>query len=233
MLSPLYQELIKGAFTLAAAGLAAWIALRLYFRQKEYELIKQRYLEGAVDIIAAEVEQVLGVVSHSWARCLNIVKAFRDEKTDFDLKELEKGFLELDSSRFHRVAHHRIGNLAGTQLIWYIYQLAMAFAGNANTKITKEIPETLRLKLTTNRITREPGEIATAMFNELKQIDNESHKFACLIRELHALGLLLETQRLNFKSISRFPERTEVKNLIKRLQSEFADELADQDRDAA
>jgi hypothetical protein len=233
MLSPLYLELIKGAFILAAAGLAAWIALRLYFRQKEYELIKQRYLEAAVDIVAAEVEQALGVVSHNWTRCLNIVKAFRDEKSDFDVKELEKGFLELDSSRFHRVAHHRIGNLTGSQLIWQIYQLAIAFAGNANTKITKEIPETLRLKLTTNRITSELGDIAAGMFDELKHIDNESHKFACLIRELHALGLMLETQHLNFKSISRFPERAEVKNLLKRLQTEFSDELADDDKDAA
>jgi hypothetical protein len=49
-MSPLCIELIKGLFTLAAAGLAAYIALRMYFRQKEYALIKQRYLEGSMPI---------------------------------------------------------------------------------------------------------------------------------------------------------------------------------------
>jgi hypothetical protein len=83
-------EIIKGGFTLAAAGLAAWVALRLYFRQKEYELIKQRYLEGSVDIVSAEVEQALGVLMNNWARCLNIVKAYRDERADFDLQELKR-----------------------------------------------------------------------------------------------------------------------------------------------
>ena len=78
MVSPLCLEIIKGIFILASSVLAPWIALCLYFRQKEYELVKQRYLEGAIDIVAAEVEQALGVVHHNWARCLNIVKAYRD-----------------------------------------------------------------------------------------------------------------------------------------------------------
>jgi hypothetical protein len=42
---------------------------------------------------------------------LNIVKSFRDAQHDFDAKELERGFLELDMSQFHRVLHHRIGTL--------------------------------------------------------------------------------------------------------------------------
>ena len=70
MLAPITVEIIRGVVTLAAAGLASWVALTLYFRQKEYELIKQRYWEGGVDVVAAAVEQALGVVSHNWARSL-------------------------------------------------------------------------------------------------------------------------------------------------------------------
>ena len=64
----------------------------------------------------------------------------------------------------------------------------MAFAANANTKITKEIPDAIKLKLTTDLITTEPTKLADAMSQEQKEIDNQSHKFACLTRELHALG---------------------------------------------
>lgn len=225
MISPIYLEVIKGGFTLAAAWLVAWIALRLYFRQKEYELIKQRYLEGAVDIVAAEVEQSLGVVMHNWARCLNIVKAFRDEKSDFDIQELEKGFQILDSSKLHRIPHHRIGNLTQSQLIWQVYQLAIAFSANSNTVITKEIPDTIKLKLTSNRIAEETKKIVDELFKTLKDIDAESHKYSCLTRELHALGLMLETERLSFKGIVKLAERVKVKNLLARLKADFADEL--------
>jgi hypothetical protein len=183
-------------------------------------------LEGAIDVVAAEVEQALGIVRHNSARCLNIFKAYRDEKTNFDVKEIEKGFLILDSSKFHRVPHHRIGTLTGSQLIWQVYQLALAFAANANTKITKEIPEIIRLKLTTDLIAREPEEIAAAAFEELKNIADKSHKFAYLTRALHALGLMLETERLNYKSIAKFSKRAEVTNLLQRLQTDFAAELA-------
>lgn len=218
---------------MAAAGLGIWIALRLYFRQKEYELIKQRYLEGAVDIVAAEVEQSLGVVQHNWARCLNIVKVFRDEKRDFDIHELEKGFQELDSSKLHRVPQHRIGNLTQSQLIWQVYQLAIAFSANSNTVITKEIPDTIKLKLTSDRIVEETKEIVDSLFKTLKEIDAESHKYACLTRELHALGHMLETERLSFKGIVKLAERVEVKNLLARLKADFADELEQDEQSIA
>ncbi|MFV1975519.1 MAG: hypothetical protein ACC651_07195 [Candidatus Scalindua sp.] len=233
MASPIYLEVIKGGFTLAAAGLGMWIALRLYFRQKEYELIKQRYLEDAVDIVAAEVEQSLGVVRHNWARCLNIVKAFRDEKSDFDIQELEKGFQELDSSKLHRVPHHRIGNLTQSQLIWQIYQHAIAFSANSNTVITKEIPDTIKLKLTSDRIVKETKKIVDSLFKTLKDIDAESHKYACLTRALHALGLMLETERLSFQGIMKLAERVEVKNLLARLKADFADELEQDEQSIA
>lgn len=225
MTTALCLELIKGSFTLAAAGLAAWIALRLYFRQKEYELIKQRYLEGAIDIVAAEVEQALGVVNHNWARCLNVIKSFRDEKTHFSIEELGKGFLDLDSSRFHRVPHQRIGNLMGSQLVWEVYQLAMAFAANSNTVITKEIPEAIRIKLSTDLIDKEPEQMAEEMFSRLQDIDNESHRFASLIRELHTLGLLLESERLSFQKLVKISQRPEVAAISSRLKTEFAADL--------
>ena len=230
MVSPICLELIKGGITLAVALLGAWWALHLYFRQKEYELIKQRYLEGAVDIVAAEVEQASGVLHHNWARCLNIIKAYRDEKTDFDIQELEKGFQLLDSSKIHRIPHHRISNLTGSQLIWEIYQAAIAFIANANTQITKEIPDLIRLKLTTDRIASEPGEIAEAMFEKLKGINEESLKYACLTHGLHELSLMLETEPLRFKRITKFSQRVAVKNLLNRLRNDFADEIAQEEK---
>jgi hypothetical protein len=107
----LCEVLIKGVVTFVSGAGAAWIGVRIYFRQKEYELVKSRYLEGSLDVISSELERGLGTLNHNWARCLNIVKAFRDEKEHFDLKELEKGFLDYDASKFESIAHHRLHNL--------------------------------------------------------------------------------------------------------------------------
>ena len=229
MVSPICLELIKGGITLAVALLGAWWALHLYFRQKEYELIKQRYLEGAVDIWLLNRAN-----SRSPAPQLGTLPKYhqqlRDEKTDSDIQELEKGFQLLDSSKIHRIPHHRISNLTGSQLIWEIYQAAIAFIANANTQITKEIPDLIRLKLTTDRIASEPGKIAEAMFEKLKGIKEESLKYACLTHGLHELSLMSETEPLRFKRITKFSQRVAVKNLLNRLRNDFADEIAQEEK---
>lgn len=137
-MSQIYIELIRGGFTLAAVGLGSFIALRVYFRQKEYELVKQRYLEGSLDLIAAHLESTLGTVSHNWARSMQICKSFRDTGQNFDLEELTKGFLDFDNSKFQQIAHHRLGALIKTQVIWGIFQSALAWANAATTYLSKK-----------------------------------------------------------------------------------------------
>lgn len=102
------QELFKGLITLVVGLAVAYVGLWLYFRQKEYELVKQRHLEQCIDVIASELELALGTFSHNWARCLQILKDYRDMEVHFDIKQLSAGFLELHSSRFQRIAHFRL-----------------------------------------------------------------------------------------------------------------------------
>jgi hypothetical protein len=225
-MSLLCIELLRGIFTLLAVILGAFIALRVYFRQKEYELAKQRYLEAGVDVVAAELEQALGVVSHNYARSLSICISLRDAGADFDIKEIDRGFIELDSSHFKQIAHHRIGSLVNSQLIWEIFQLAMAHSTFANSQITKVIPEAIRIKLTTNRISKEYESLAEAMMAELKKIHDDGFKFAILLKELHVLGLLLEAEALSLKDIAKFHKRPEIKQLLERLETAFPKETS-------
>jgi len=220
-MTPLCIEIIKGLFTLAAVILGSFVALKVYFRQKEYELAKQRYLEGGVDVVAAELEHALGVVSHNYARCLNICKSFRDAGEDFDIKELDRGFIELDSSHFQQIAHHRIHSLINSQLIWDIFQLSMAYATNANSQIVKEFPEAMRLRMITDRISVSQEEMADKMIVGLKNIHDNGFKFENLLRELHVLSLLLEAENLSLKDIAKFHQRAEVQQLIARLTEQF------------
>ncbi|MCX7192421.1 MAG: hypothetical protein NTY60_02145 [Proteobacteria bacterium] len=216
--------MIKGAFTLVAVALGAFIALQVYFRQKEYELIKQRYLEGGVDVVASELESTLGVVSHNWARCLHVCKSFRDVGANFDIKEIERGFLNIDSSHFQQIAHHRISSLINSDIIWESFQLAMAYADSANSMFTKEMPETIRLRCTTDLMTQDHESMANAMLDNLRETNERGFKYALITRELHALGLMLEVEKLNIKAITKFSKRHEVQQLIERLRAAFPEQ---------
>lgn len=206
---------------MAALFLGAFIALHLYFRQKEYELVKQRYLDGGVDVVASELEATLGVVSHNWARCLHVCKSFRDTGDNFDIKELDRGFLDINSSHFQQVAHHRISSLIQSEIIWEVFQEAMAYAASANTIITKEVPEAMRLRCTTSLIAQGHASMSNTMLDDLRELHDSGFKYALLIRELHALSLMLEAKKLNIKAVATFSKRHEVQQLIERLRTAF------------
>ncbi len=222
------QELVRGAFTLVAAGVGVFVGAllgsRAYFRQKEYELVKERYLEGAIDVVASEIDQTFEIFRQNWARCLNIMKAFRDEKEAFDLKELSIGFRDMKLA-LHQLAHHRIGDLVGSQVIWGVYQLAIAHVVTADAVITKEFPEVIRLKLEKGMVPAEPIEIFDTAYQELGKLDEESNRFAHLTRALHRLGQMLEQERLTFKMVATFKDRPEVKTLVADLEREFKSDL--------
>lgn len=225
----LWQELTRGGITVVAAGIGAcvgaWVGVKVFLRQKEFDLVKQRYLEGGIDIVAAHCEEALGIFHHNWARCLQLVKMFRDAQESFDVDQLKRGFLELDSSKFHAIPHHRLQILVGSEIFWEIYQLALAFAVNANAIVTQEIPETIRLKLATNKLTSDFKLIAEKSFEHLKKLDEKSHKFAGLTRELEALAGTLQTEKLSFKNVLTFHQNPVVNAAIKRLEKEFEAEL--------
>ena len=223
-MSQLCIELIKGAFTLGAIGLGSWIALAVYFRQKEYELVKQRYLEGGVDVVATQLEEALGVVSHNYGRCLQICKSMRDAKGNFDVKELDTGFLELSTSNFQQVAHHRINSLLQSDVLWTACQLALAYATTANSRIVNEMTQAIRLRFTTNLIKHDYETMAAVMLADLHQLQAEGFHYATVIRELHALSLMLERERMKLKAVAAFHKREAVMQLVERLRSEFPED---------
>ncbi len=223
-MSQICIELINGAFTLAAVALGAVIAILGYFWQKEYELVRQRYLEGGVDVVASELESAFGVVSHNWARCLQICKSFRDTGANFDIKELDRGFLDIDNSHFQQIAHYRIGSLIQSQVIWETFQSAMAYAASANATFTKEVPEAIRLRCTTDLIAQDHASMANTMVGEIRELHDSGFKYALINCELHALGVMLEAKMLSLKAIGKFSKRREVQQLIERLRAAFPEQ---------
>lgn len=216
------STLFQVSMALLSAALAAWFAVITYFRQREHELILSRYLDGGLDLLAAEVQRVSETFSHNWARCLAILKSFRDMGTEFNTAELSQGFIELQSSKHNIVAHHRLLTLTGAAEYWHFYQKAMAYYTSANSVLVKEIPEVLRAKLTSDSLEENSEEIAEKGFVVAKEQDDRSHKFVLLVAELQTLSAALECERYTFKSLKKFKRKSEVKESIERIKSMLA-----------
>lgn len=223
-MTPLQIELMKGVFTLVAVALGSVVALYAYFRQKQYELAKQRYLEEGIDAVAAEIEHAMGVVSHNYARALQLCRAFRDYGDKFDAKDLERGFLELDSSNFRQVANHRVSSLLQSQVVWRAFQAVMAYANSANAFISKEIPDAMRLLAIEPSKLSGRKEQSEHMVESLRARHDSGFEHATLMRELHALALLVEAQRLSLKGIAKFSRARETIDLVKRLEAAYPQE---------
>jgi hypothetical protein len=228
-MSALYTEIVRGSFTLAAVATGSLIALYTYFRQKEYELVKQRYLEQSVDAITTQLETSLGTVSHNYARCLQIVKSFRDSGEHFDIKEIDRGFLDLDASKFLQIANHRVSSLLGSNIIWDVYQSAMAYAVTANSTIQREIPDAIRIHQTTDYQQIKQRELGQTIAKDLQKLHENGFKYSVLVAELHYLSRILELEKLSLKAIQDFKDRPQAKQLIAHLTAAFPRDLSAND----
>jgi hypothetical protein len=102
------NEVVKHLITIIALYIAYRLGIRSYFRQKDYELVRQRYLIDGADEVAANIEYRLSVYRNNWARGLQIIRMFRDVGNQMNLKMLEEGFIAFDQSQFQMRPHHRM-----------------------------------------------------------------------------------------------------------------------------
>lgn len=224
-MNPFVLELTKGIFTLVAVALGAAIGLYAYFRQKEYELTKQRYLEQGLDVIAGAVESLLGTTSHNCARALQLCRQYRENGAEIDLEELSRGFLKLDASRFYQTANYRVGSLLNDQIVWDTFQSVMVYASTTNGLFTQEIPEAIRKLAAMPDGKRDRKADAEGMAKDVQTKHDEQFVFAQFTHSLHVLSLLLEQTRLSRKAIAKFNLRPDVRDVVQKLRATYPEEV--------
>lgn len=224
MPSELLAAIVGGVATVAAAAIALWGAISMYFRQKEHELVQKRYLEEGIDVVIATAEAALNIYSHNWARCAEILKSFRDLQ-GIRPEELSTGFLPLVSSRFALTAHYRLNVVVASPEIWECFQLVLSFVQVSNAVLCEEIPLAMKAQLSGQvQATRE--EIVEAGLATLKDLDERSHRYHIVPAELHRIARLLEEQRFRLKGIAKLRHHEVVVDVVARLKDTFEDKLS-------
>ena len=215
-----------GAITLVLGAIAALVA---FHRQKEYELVKQRYLDEGIDIVAAAFEKGAGVCSHNYARALQVLRLFREDQEKFELKDLDQGFIQLDSSNFNEVAFYRLRIVLGTSIFYDIFQCAMANFESVTSLSTTQVKQAIRrIKLEPDSINVPIDEFANKFAEEIHTQFEGTFKFARASLEINSLGVMFSRLTMSFKQVEQFRERGEVKESLERIRREYPDIARDE-----
>ena len=227
----LINESLRIVASLLAGIALAYFGLRLYFRQKEYELVKQRYLDQCLDVVAGELDEVTSVLLNNWARSLELVKELRDAPRNFEVSHLEQGFLPLRASNFNHSAHHRLKVLIKSQIVWNCYQLALSRHLALNTVAAKEIPHALSEFIAGRLPHATSDEIVEAAFDQLRPIVNKSNEFALLQDAIQRIAGHFERSSLSFQDVQSFAELYEVRHIVQELEHHYSPMLKKTEND--
>lgn len=222
----MWIEVVRAISNLIAATIVAAAGLWIYFRQKEYELVKQRYLEQTLDVICSDLASLTDAFGHNWSRCLQIVRAYREVPEHLTANDVLSGFVVLNTSNFNTVAHYRLKVLLGTDEIWSLYQLALARYASLNTIVVEEIPRAVAAHLS-GSFEADSAEIVATAEKELKPMMPKSEHFAHLSSALHQISAILERERLSFSKLAKFTKRKDVEQIIGMVRMHYATELSE------
>jgi hypothetical protein len=210
---------------LVAALLAFWLAKSAYFRQKEYELITERYLRDGLDRVSLQVEKSLGIFRHNWAHSLTVVKLFRDAGVDMNKDLCKTGFIDPKTELFEYWADYRVRDLIGDDIVNNVRQSLDAFVRTSHTFFKEDLCTAVRLSVEGGKqleVTAGRDEIVREYLAELDRLNTESNRYYILLGELQKLASVLQTERFSFKKIIKFRKSKVVMDSMKALKTVFA-----------
>lgn len=219
-------EILKSLLSMTGIAIGGLIAILAYFRQKEYELVKQRYLEAGIDVLIANFYSMNGAVSNNYARCLQVLRSFRESVEFFEEKELDIGFVPPKEFSFQETAHIRLKALIGSDEVWNAYLIAIAKFQSANTFLAFEVPQAIRIKLKSpDKMNIDRETLANRCAEEARKRHDAIFRFAPIASGLHLIARVLEEQRLSFKAISKVRHHRDVIEAIRKIEELNAAEI--------
>ncbi|WP_319583623.1 hypothetical protein [uncultured Pseudodesulfovibrio sp.] len=212
-----YSTLIKDYGAMLAPILLAFItyffASKKYYKQKDYEEIKARYLEGGIDIITANVENSLSNLSANWAGALNIIKLFRGLGEKAQFLPSKEYFIKYNTKELNLTAHKRIQLLIRSNVFWDLHQLLAAFETNKYHFFVEDLYVILNIYHTNERIqisAKNQMEIVDKYTSVTKQINDDSSKYYKIVELLNELSFIFEKEKYSYDNINLFHARYDV-----------------------
>jgi hypothetical protein len=225
-------EILIQLATLASALLVVIFTtlsgLWVYFRQKEYELVRQRYLEDGLDVLIHHVETALNIFQYNFTHSLLVLKTFRDLGADMPTRLYDTGFQDLDKVTMVPTRNYLLEQLIGDNICYKIHQLMMVFVHDANNFFMNDLCSMLRIKINGGKeigvkATRE--EIVEIYMKHCVEYEKKAHRFWILLGNLQNIAFAFEKEKFTFKKIGSFRNNASVQESISVLKEQFAADI--------
>ena len=212
-------DLFSIAIAIITVIIGAYVAyvlgLRTYFRQKEYEMVRKRYLEEGIDLIAQEVDRALSIFMYNWNRGLTVIKHFRDVGTKIDPLLYNSGFEHLNISGIFVRPHYKLKLLVNDDVFHKVQQFVHSFVESANKFIIEDLCNTVKLRVDGEKSEVSDKEIVDIYIQKLIKSQEDSQLYYILIQQLESVAGELETQQLSYEQLkllyrinSVYPDRS-------------------------
>lgn len=216
---------IIGALIVAIIGplLGLWV----YFRQKEYEFIRKRYLEEGIDVLSQEVEHVLGIFWYNWHRSLTLIHHFRAFGPD-TVKEVHFSNIQVfDASSFKVSRHYILKELIHDDSFYELQQRLFSLVRESSEfsayGIIPDIQKLIEEK--SEETEEERKEMTKPYYDKLEEYRKDDLKFYDLLGTLQNIATVFQRERFTFKKIAQFYSSPEAKKFIVDLKIKFKNEL--------
>ena len=220
-------DITDGLVTVLAAFIAYLLGLRAYHLQREHELVRRRYLDEGLDAFAADVEHALSMFKNNWQHSLTVLKYYREMDTGMRKELLDEGYIDLDMSQFRVRPNYRVGELVGDKIFWHLQQLLFPFVGQATSFFKDDLGGAVRYAITGGTLTGTKDDMIATYEAECTQRLDRANKYHLLLTEVQNVTTEFEKHKFSLSKVHKFKDRTEIKEIVQRLKSEFADILKD------
>jgi hypothetical protein len=221
-------DIIRDSVPLLIAYLVYLLGLRAYHLQREYELVRRRYLDEGLDAFAADVEHALAVFRNNWQHCLIILRYFRDMDAAMPQELLSRGYIEIDQSQFRLRPNYRVGELLGDpdQVFWKVQQSLFAQVASATSTFKNDIGSAIRLTISEKvELTVPKDQMVNAFFEECESKNTELRRYHELLGAIQSITTEFEKRRFTLRSVHRFKYEKRIRAIVDQLKRQFADKF--------
>ncbi len=223
-------EILKILAPFGAAYVAYQFGSHAYFRQKEFELVRSRYLEQGIDRVAAQAEEALSIATHNFQHAFKVLRVFRDVGPDRAV-EMCKGFKGLEAGSLEIVAVHRLNELVQDGIFWDVRQLLYSAVQESHALAADDMCEAMRAAMKADRLKVSTADFVKAYEQNLMKGYYRCNRFVLLVSALHEIASALQAERLALQSVKEFSRKAVVIREINRLKNEFGNDLKPLDQE--
>lgn len=200
---------------------ASYVGLIVYYKQKEYELVRQRYLNQCLDLLCLNVDNMLSVFRSNWAQSLWIIQLFRDAGKNLNSEYYERKFKKLDHTLFTLSPFYRLNYLIDDQIFWHATQDLVAFIETTTSFFENDLLTMIKHYIKTDSIKENSKTLFEEYLKRIDEFEKNSHKYYGIISGLLTLSSILEKENFSFKNIQEFKNKKEVLEVVEKLKTNF------------